>query len=215
MSFLSMWNKFYKGNDAPSYPLHIYADFADKNLTFKGKVLDIGCGGGRNVAFLAASGYNVYGIDYTQTSVDMTRQRLKMANLTAKIEVGDVRNMPYQNDFFDAIFCYGVLCYCDKVGIKHGINEIYRILKPNAKAHLQVRNLNDFRYLDAKKTSKYTAISNPSFAKQENEYEMYYFDENEIFRKFNKFKEIKIDDMIRTYDNGRKAISYYLITVTK
>ena len=44
---------------------------------------------------------------------------------------------------------------------------------------------------------------------------LYYFDEAEIKRVFKDFKDIKIDYLSRTYDNGGYKISYFLVSLEK
>lgn len=74
----------------------------------KGKnVLDIGCGAGRFTEIAVGSGANVYAIDYSN-AVDACAKSLGNPQNLLLVQA-DIFNLPFPNDFFDFIFCFGVL----------------------------------------------------------------------------------------------------------
>jgi ubiquinone/menaquinone biosynthesis C-methylase UbiE len=96
------------------------------------KVLELGCGAGRHVVYLAKMGFEVYGIDIAKYGIKIARKWLREENLKAKLKVGDIyKKLPYKDNFFDAIICIRTLNHGKIEWIRRAIKEMYRILKPN------------------------------------------------------------------------------------
>ena len=72
-------------------------------------VLEIGVGTGHCILALAQSVGNagkVYGIDISEGMYDVTCARMRKAGLSGRVdlECGDAAELPYESDFFDAVF---------------------------------------------------------------------------------------------------------------
>lgn len=99
------------------------------------KILDIGCGGGGNLkrfAEIIEEG-KVYGIDYSETSISISRDINKdyINNGIVELYKASVSSLPFNSDTFDIIS--GVeTCYFWP-SFSQALNEIYRVLKPNGK----------------------------------------------------------------------------------
>ena len=96
------------------------------------KILDIGCGGGANIKYFAniiADG-KIYGIDYSETSVYISRKinKKNIAKGTVEISQGSVSSLPYQDNFFDIVT--GFEAYYFWPNLIEDLKEIYRVLKP-------------------------------------------------------------------------------------
>ncbi len=95
------------------------------------KVLDLGCGAGRNALYLAQNGFTVYGIDNAPTGLKILRKTLKKRGLMANLKLGDVyKPLPYRDDFFDALISVQVIQHAKEATILKAIKEITRIIKP-------------------------------------------------------------------------------------
>lgn len=91
-------------------------------------VLDLGCGGGRNIEYFLTKANKVYGIDHSETSVKMASQINKKAIESGRcqISVGDVRSLPFENESIDIITAFETIYFWDD--IEECFKEIYRIL---------------------------------------------------------------------------------------
>ncbi|MBI5679648.1 MAG: class I SAM-dependent methyltransferase [Methanobacterium sp.] len=67
----------------------------DKNF----KILDIGCGTGRHAIELAKRGYNVTGVDLSESMINKAREKAKNAQINVDFKVGDARNLSFENKF--------------------------------------------------------------------------------------------------------------------
>ncbi len=90
-----------------------------------GTVLDIGCHAGTFTEQLLnkLQTRKIYGIDISPSALKLAQKRIPYGNF----QIADAANLPFKNNFFDAIFCLEVLEHVDnplKV-----ISEIKRILK--------------------------------------------------------------------------------------
>ena len=95
------------------------------------KVLDLGCGSGRHLVYLAKKGFDVYGIDISKHGIKIARNWLKKEGLRANLKVGDFyKKLPYRNNFFDAIISIAALHHGKIRNIRKLIKEMKRILKP-------------------------------------------------------------------------------------
>nr|WP_075574655.1 methyltransferase domain-containing protein [Ezakiella massiliensis] len=93
------------------------------------KVLDLGCGGGRNIEYFLTKANKVYGIDHSETSVKMASDINKEAIESGRcqISVGDVRSLPFENESIDIITAFETIYFWDD--IEECFKEIYRLLK--------------------------------------------------------------------------------------
>ena len=95
------------------------------------KILDLGCGSGRHLVYLAKRGFDAYGIDIARHGIKIARDWLKKERLKANLEIGDIyKKLPYKDNFFDAIIGIKTLHHEKIENIRKLIKEVKRILKP-------------------------------------------------------------------------------------
>lgn len=101
------WNKevknFYKDN-----PSEFLCEFFKKikNKKFK-KVLDIGCGAGRNIDLLYKLGFDIYGCDLNKKMVLEAQKRLP-PKIKDRVIISNMLSLPYSNNSFDFVVSNGV-----------------------------------------------------------------------------------------------------------
>ena len=67
------------------------------------KILETGCGSGANLWSLAKEGFDTYGIDISKEAIELSKKMLSSYNTTASLEVQNMANLNFPNDFFDAV----------------------------------------------------------------------------------------------------------------
>lgn len=85
-------------------------DFIEKELGFNRnlKILDIGCGTGRHAIELSKRGYNVTGIDLSESQLKRAGEKAKESGLTINFLCMDARELIFNNEFDVAIMiCEG------------------------------------------------------------------------------------------------------------
>ena len=203
----------------PRYPHQLVVSFVLRTFKQGGAILDLGCGAGRHLKFLAENGFEAYGCDYSSSGIQASQELLASANLKANFEIASVDNLPYDDEFFDGLICFGVLYYNDKQSIQKAASEIFRVLKKGSKALIFVRNLEDYRYEKAKKLSKYEVIIQENDEKRsafkENDMPMYFFDKDEVKRVFYHFKNLEINRIRTSFDNDSYADDDFVIICEK
>ena len=111
--------------------------FKEKNVE---KVLDLGCGSGRHLIFLAGHGFKVYGIDLAETGIKLAKDWLDKKGLNADLKIGSVyKKLPYNTAFFDAVISTRVIHHARIIEIRKAIREIHRVLKPGGLIFITVR----------------------------------------------------------------------------
>ena len=91
-------------------------------------VLIPGIGYGRNAQIFRDNGMTVTGIEISQTAIDLGQKHFGN-DLT--IYHGSVTEMPFDNNLYDGIFCYGLIYLLDKVERKKLIQDCYNQLTEN------------------------------------------------------------------------------------
>ncbi len=115
------------------------------------RILDLGCGDGLTLAFLAGKGFDVTGIDYSEIGLANARKRLAETGKSAKLIVGDIyAPLPFADDAFDAVIAYQVINHNTIRKIRELLREIRRILKPGGLFSVKVADGSTyaFTYLD-------------------------------------------------------------------
>ena len=136
MSWYKGWDKVFKKYQWGKYPAeplmrYICKNYKDYKKNIYTNALEIGCGTGANLCFLARENFSVFGIDGSKIAVTKAKQYLKKENYSAEIKCGDVMTLPYPDNFFGIIIDIECLCANSFVDSKSIIKEVYRVLKPN------------------------------------------------------------------------------------
>jgi len=89
-----------------------------------GKVLDLGCGHGRDAASLAARGVVV-------TAVDLSAGMLVQAveRFDGPVSQGDMRRLPVRSAAFDGVWSNAAMLHLAKRDLRGTLTEVHRVLK--------------------------------------------------------------------------------------
>jgi len=114
-------------------------DLILKNVSLKGKLLDIGCGNGaQTIEFLRYVDYCV-AIDVEEERLNVFRQKLKELKLSnCEVKRMDATNLEFQGETFDIITCIEVLEHIPDQ--EKALKEMYRVLKKGGLLILSVPN---------------------------------------------------------------------------
>ena len=85
-------------------------DFIEKELNYDKtlKILDVGCGTGRHAIELTKRGYNITGIDLSESQLARAREKAAKQNLEIDFRRHDARDLPFEAEFDTAIMlCEG------------------------------------------------------------------------------------------------------------
>ena len=98
------------------------------------RVLDAGCGGGRNLVYLLRQRYDVFATDADPAAVDHVRRvaaSLAPALPAANFVVSPVERMPFGDAFADVVLSSAVLHFArDDAQFGAMVAEMWRVLKP-------------------------------------------------------------------------------------
>ncbi|HKP76910.1 MAG TPA: class I SAM-dependent methyltransferase [Longimicrobiaceae bacterium] len=99
------------------------------------RVLDAGCGGGRNLVYLLARGFECYGIDRVAASVERVRAlaaRLAPATPRENFVAGELDRLPWADGSMDVVICSAVLHFAaDEAHFGRMVGELGRVLAPD------------------------------------------------------------------------------------
>jgi tellurite methyltransferase len=97
-------------------------------------VIDIGCGGGRNIVWFLKNGFNVYGIDLDATAIETVNALAKQiapGNPPGRFVVAKVEDVPFEDASFELAICSAVLHFAnDSAHFEKMLRGIWRVLKP-------------------------------------------------------------------------------------
>lgn len=74
-----------------------------------GRAIDLGCGTGREVIYLAQNGFDAVGVDISPTAIGMARRAADVAGVEAEFVVDDLTDLSTVEGPFDLILDYGAL----------------------------------------------------------------------------------------------------------
>ena len=115
--------------------IYVFDQLLRGRITSSMRVLDAGCGAGRNSEYLMRRGTEVYGVDADPNQIErirevaskaapgMSRDHFRMARLDA---------LPFPDAHFDAVICSAVLHFSkDTAEFENAVHEMWRVLRPS------------------------------------------------------------------------------------
>jgi phosphatidylethanolamine/phosphatidyl-N-methylethanolamine N-methyltransferase len=95
-----------------------------------GRVLEVGIGTGKNLAYHRAE-HAVVGIDLSPAMLDRARRRARRTGSPVDLQVADVQDLPFGDQSFDVVVATFVFCSVPDPVV--GLREVRRVLKPGGK----------------------------------------------------------------------------------
>ncbi len=111
----------------------------------KAKVLDAGCGEGRNLTYCLKNGMDVFGIDQNPEAIQLLKLIAKqhaVQDIDARFQVMKLDKILFPDETFDVIICSAVLHFAKSHEHFHKmVSELVRLLKPGGK--IFIRTMSD------------------------------------------------------------------------
>ncbi len=98
------------------------------------RVLDVGCGSGRDTDYLTEEGYAVTGIDASKAMIELAREKM-----AGTFEVMDMMSLRFDNSSFDGIWCCASLFHLPKKDAPVAVGEFARTLKEGGVLYVSVK----------------------------------------------------------------------------
>lgn len=97
-------------------------------------ILDVGCGTGRDIAWLEAQGVTVTGIDLSAGMLAYARQ-----HVAGGLAQMNMQQLAFQTGQFDGVWCCASLLHLPKQAAPEALREMRRVLKTNCRLALSVQ----------------------------------------------------------------------------
>ena len=114
--------------------IYLFDQLLRGNISPGTRVLDAGCGGGRNIQYLLREGYEVFGVDVDAEAVAAVRKlasKLAPGLPAENFQVAGVEAMPFPDDFADLVMCNAVLHFAqDDAQLQVMVRGLWRVLRP-------------------------------------------------------------------------------------
>ncbi|OGY26346.1 MAG: hypothetical protein A2Z42_03400 [Candidatus Woykebacteria bacterium RBG_19FT_COMBO_43_10] len=90
-----------------------------------GKILDLGCGSGKDVAIVNSLGFEAIGVDGSKGMLHEATKR----HPGIRVMLGDIGNLELSNKFFDGVWSWSVTTHLKIEDKKKTLKEVLRVLK--------------------------------------------------------------------------------------
>ncbi len=114
--------------------IYLFDQLLRGNLRRDMRVLDAGCGSGRNLVYLLREGFDVTALDASAQPMECVRQmseRLGRPLGPERLVVGSIADLPFPDEAFDAVLSNAVLHFApDEATFLAMVSELGRVLAP-------------------------------------------------------------------------------------
>jgi len=114
--------------------IYIFDQILRGNILSGMRILDAGCGYGRNLVYLLREGCEVFALDADPAAVEHVRQlsaSLKTSLPSENFQAGRIDEMPFPDAFADVVLCNSVLHFSrDEAHFEAMLTELWRTVRP-------------------------------------------------------------------------------------
>jgi SAM-dependent methyltransferase len=114
--------------------IYVFDQILRGNIAAGMKVLDAGCGYGRNLVYLLRAGAEVFALDADAAGVAHVKalaEELAPRLPAENFRVGAIEKMPWADEFADVVICNSVLHFArDEEQFLAMVTELWRVLRP-------------------------------------------------------------------------------------
>ncbi len=182
------------------------------------RILELGCGSGANLWLIAKEGFDTHGIDFSPTGLAYCEQMLAAWQVEAQLQVQDMTRLDFEPNQFDAMV--------DVVSMQHltlkqhaqAYAEVWRCLKPTGKFFSYHLGENSVSLRGGTGFIDHATVTNiqHGYPLADNG-QTCFLSSNETRKMLQDagFVNIRIEKLLRSYDDQTRFIEYLIITADK
>jgi len=186
-----LYNKDYFFGSGPTKLAKLADSFLNKNRV--SKILEIGCGQGRDATYFSQNGYKVEAFDISENAikfVNHTKQMLKLTNLNAFVHDAE-KPLPYEPEYFDFVYSNLALQFFDLKNLNTIFSNTVKLMKKNSLFLFSTKKKGDKYYQFGKKIND-NAFENQGITR-------YFFDSDVLTKTLSAYFElVKIESDMHT-----------------
>lgn len=116
-----------------SIDIYLFDQLLKGRLTTGMRLLDAGCGSGRNLVYFLRNGYEIFGVDQSVEAIEQIRRLV--ASLAPRLSAENFRlepveRMSFESESFDVVVSSAVLHFArDEAQWQAMVNEMWRVLR--------------------------------------------------------------------------------------
>lgn len=143
MTWDPVWEKVYRSRPWGQYPGEDVIRFVKRRFAHAAdparvRLLEVGCGSGANLWFMAREGFSAHGIDGSETAVRLAQERLDREcpgwrDAGGEVRTGDFSRLDHPDAHFDAVLDVVAVCYSSFEDAAAIYRELARVTKPGGR----------------------------------------------------------------------------------
>ncbi|WP_071119214.1 class I SAM-dependent methyltransferase [Romboutsia timonensis] len=152
------WNEYYKKNIAPNEPSKFAKDIL-KYLDSGKKLIELGCGNGRDAMFLANNNISVVAIDQSESSINNLKQSVSNNNIEFVVD-DFIKTKLLKRESFDYIYSRFTLHSISEEQEEKLLKRVYEGLKKDGLFLVEARSIKDDIFGLGEKIARNTYVYN-------------------------------------------------------
>jgi tellurite methyltransferase len=113
--------------------IYLFDQILKNRFHNKMRVLDAGCGGGRNLYYFLRNGFDVFGTDMSLEAIEHNQMMAKILAPDlpqSNFQLSYVEKLPFENDTFDLVISNAVLHFAEnEQHFRDMLREMWRVVK--------------------------------------------------------------------------------------
>jgi ubiquinone/menaquinone biosynthesis C-methylase UbiE len=221
---IAHWNRIFAERRWGQYPPEelvrfIARTFPDAEQRRASRALEVGCGPGANLWYLAREGFRIAGIDGSAIAIDLAEKRLRAESLRAPLahadlKVGNFAKLPWPDAAFDLVIDIEAIYANPMAVIRSAIAEVKRVLKPSGWFFAKMFGPKTTGAASGKKLEVRTTAT-PTKGPLASTGVTHVFTASEIRKELAGFSQLNLDWVHRSDRNGDYEIFEWLVQARK
>lgn len=104
-------------------------------LPSKGRIIDLGCGSGRDAKIFSEKGFSVTGVDFCQNLIEIAKAQAPLA----KFQIADIESVEFPDSYFDGAWAGCTLNHIQKKNLPNVLRKIHGFLKDQGHFYLTLK----------------------------------------------------------------------------
>lgn len=185
--------------------IYIFDQILRGNIAPGMRILDAGCGFGRNLVHLLREGGEVFALDLDPSGIEHVRQlstALRTGLPENNFQIGSIEKMPFPDAFVDVVICNSVLHFArDEEHFSRMLAELCRVLKPGGIL---------FCRLGSRIGMEFKRVRNRLFVVGDGS-EWFLVDEEMLMEQTEKLNSVLVDPLKTTIVQGSRCMTTWVI----